>query len=98
MRMENLHNFFQALYILHACNNDVEKAKFEIQGYVNLDDEWTSDDDRVFWYAFNAFGKNFAKIKQLVSYISNCFADPNFLNHPDASQENRVYYLPLLCH
>jgi len=58
----------KALYILHACNNDIEKAKFELKGYMNLDDEWTSDDDRVFWYAFNAFGKNFAKIKQLMPH------------------------------
>uniref|UniRef100_A0A7E4V8R8 ELM2 domain-containing protein n=1 Tax=Panagrellus redivivus TaxID=6233 RepID=A0A7E4V8R8_PANRE len=58
----------KALYILHVCNNDIQKAKIELHSHINLDDEWTTDDDRVFWYGFQAFGKSFGKIKQLLPH------------------------------
>uniref|UniRef100_A0A914Z1U4 REST corepressor n=1 Tax=Panagrolaimus superbus TaxID=310955 RepID=A0A914Z1U4_9BILA len=77
----------KALYILHSCNNDIAKTKLELFAHINLDDQWTTDDDRVFWYAFHAFGKNFAKIKQLLPHKKM----PSIVNHYYATKKHQNY-------
>ena len=57
----------QALVMLNFHKYNVEKALLDMQGFVPIPDEWTSEDKVLFEQAFLQHGKNFNKIRTMVN-------------------------------
>jgi hypothetical protein len=71
---KNSYNIEQALALLYWHKHDCKLALQDMEIYVPQPDEWTQEDKIIFEQAFMYHGKNFNKIKQVVSdNFSNLF-------------------------
>lgn len=61
----------QALAMLYYHEYDIEKALNDMQLFVPIPDEWTSEDKVLFEQAFLFHGKNFNKIRTMVDFKKN---------------------------
>lgn len=69
------YNIEQSLAMLNWCKYDVNRAMNEIYKYVPKPDEWTQEDKILFEQAYWYNGKNFNKIRQVVSH--GCYSSVN---------------------
>ncbi len=53
--------------MLHFHNYNIEKALADLSNFFPQKDEWGTEDKVLFEQAFSFHGKNFTRIKQLVS-------------------------------
>ena len=63
------YNLEQALGLLFYNKYDIQKSFSDMSIFVPTPNEWTNEDKIVFEQAFMFHGKNFNKIKQVVSTI-----------------------------
>lgn len=56
----------QALALLLWCKHDLDFAVYALSLYIPCNDEWPQEDKLIFEYAFELYGKNFRKIKEMV--------------------------------
>lgn len=54
------------MYALFRGDFDEEKAAKEAKKGVNIDERWSDSDCYIFYGLFTTFGRNFAKIHQIV--------------------------------
>lgn len=67
------YNSEQALGMLFWHHHDMEKALCDLANFAPSDDNWSTADKAAFESAFNNSGKNFLRIKQLVSSNSQLY-------------------------
>ena len=54
--------------MLYWHNHDIEKALSDMKNFVPAPDEWSNEDKILFEQAFLFHGKNFNKIRTVVSF------------------------------
>ena len=62
------YNFDQALGLLYCNNYDIKQSLKDMSVYLPSPNEWTDEDKILFEHAFMFHGKNFNKIRQVVSF------------------------------
>ena len=61
------YNAEQALGMLFWHRHDLERATSDLANFTPFPDEWTTEDKVLFEQAFTFHGKNFSRIRQMVS-------------------------------
>jgi hypothetical protein len=70
----------QALLLLNWHRHDLKRAFIDLKKYEPKPDEWTHEDKILFEQAFCFNGKNFNKIRQVVSQVTHLTRDKRFQN------------------
>ena len=63
------YTFDQALGLLYFNNYDIKQSIIDMSIYLPSPNEWTDEDKILFEHAYMFHGKNFNKIRQVVSFF-----------------------------